>query len=874
MQDKKVPDLWQIPLTSIPEKEKGNNTSQTMARRPTHETLKGIMDETAHKLTSARSVNQVLPDMAWVRRILLIHTISPKTLSKIEFRLQVKDTFESKYDPELTKKIVNHLNRHLDVDENLVEWLGTSYVDEGAHAQLYLPPSVMDQIMAGENFIGMESLDNEIVNAMYAIQGDIKEQDEGKLARFGLEEITDNPNTMRRMEIRNIENRVAKANRDPLAKLAGIESFNDAIPLNRIPKLTKELRDVRNPIVYRIPMDVILPVHYPNDPSRHMGYYIALDELGEIVSYTKEDNYMESMSERIANALKDTKDPMFGAISGLTEDTTHKMTAESIMAFWQEEMQGILDDALDKAQTRNYVEVPEGEDFYRMLFTRFMRQKKTRLLYVPEEYVDYMAFKHNELGIGVGLKEEYGLLSAMRANLLMASVRNGIENSINHTDLEIQLDQDDKKGFETVQDYVDIYKRIHTGAIRWDTTNPTDIAESQQRGAIHVNVEGNEHFPSTKATVNDRQRSMATLDTELWDMLRSMVYTGWEVPAEVVDSALQGNFATGTVNSNLLLAQAGMERQTKYRKLLTRRFKKYTLLSSELYGIIEEDAKKHNYDVEDLLDSLDVVMPQADISNIQQHADEYRTMSDFVDELVKIYVGEDTIRDLFKGEYLDTAVRAVQEHVAAWTKREWCRRNNIFPEMDVYLDETATKSMTDDMVKHNDVVLGIVEKILSEVMNKEFHADEKLREDEEKRQAEADAAAEADDFEGGDDLDTVGDAGDDLGTGGGDTGGGDDIDIDDTTEGATDETGGDDLDDVTAGGDDDDVGGEAAGDDDDLEDLDTGGDGLPDEIDTDDDNDGVPDDTDDDDDNDGTKDDDDDDDLEDLDGDAETDIVE
>lgn len=763
MKETKSIDLWQIPLTSIVEEPKGDNVQTGATRQPTHETLKGIMDETAHKLASSRSVNQVLPDMAWVRRILLIHTVSPKTLSKIEFRLGVKDTFESKYDPELLKAIVNHLNRHLDVDENIVEWLGTSYVDEGAHVQLYLPPSVIDQLIAGEEFVGLESFTPEIRNAAFAPLGDVYVPDATRLEKFGLAELTDNPNTMRRKAIGDIQTATARSHRDPLSRAVGVEGFNDAIPLNRIPKLTKALRDLRNPVVYNVPMDVVLPVHYPNDPSRHIGYYIALDQLGEIVSYIKENNYMESLSERIASALKDSKDPMYAAVNGLTEDTTHKQSAEAIMAFWKEEMQGILNDALDKAQTRNYVEVPHGDEFYRMLLTRFMRSKKTRLLYVPAEYVDYMTFNHNELGIGVGLKEEYGLLSAMRANLLMAAVRNGVENSINHRDLDITLDKDDKKGYETVQDIVDIHKGIHTGSVRWDTVNPTDITEAQQRAAIHVNVEGNEHFPSTKTNISDRTRSMAGLDNELWDMLRSMQYTGWEVPSEVVDSVLQGNFATGTVNSNLLLAQAGMERQAKYRKLLVTRIKRYALLSPELYSMIEEDATKHKYDVEDLLDQLDVVMPQADISNIQQHADEYRTMSDFVDELVKIYVGEDTIRDLFKGEYMDTAIRAVQEHVAAWSKREWCRRNNVMPEMDVYLDDIAVKSMTDDMVKHNETVMEIVEKILDDLMDKEFRADEKLRDKEDARQSEG--GAPEDDLGGGnpDDLGGEGAPDDDLG---------------------------------------------------------------------------------------------------------------
>jgi hypothetical protein len=449
-----------------------------------------------------------------------------------------------------------------------------------------------------------------------------------------------------------------------------------------------------------------------------VGYYILLDVNGTPLSTIKADDNLGKLKEQLNKAAAGT------ALGGLIESTgfTIGQFTKSVNAdpktFINKYIE-LVDEELE-SQLKNGVYGPEvkvskpTEVYYTML-SRVLESKQTRLLYIPKELVGYFAFYYDDNGVGKSLLEDTKVFGSLRAILMFAEVMAGVKGAVGRTRLDITLDGDDPDPNATVEAIIQHFSGMQTEALPLGRLAAGDIVRALQKAGIEVNIDGGEAFPGTKTEVTDSTREYHSPDSELSDKLRRMQYSGFGIPPEIVDSAMEGELATVVVSRNQLYAKQVMEYASSFEKMASSFIRTYIRCSGELLGIIRDAVGEEK--TLRFIESIELKLPSPDLAGVRSQAEAFTEYSEAVDKVVESYVTSDMLSDWLNGEVDSAMLSSLRISIANLMKREWLTQQNIFPEIATKL---ASGEVSDRIIEYNATTLKSLEKILTKLAKAEL----------------------------------------------------------------------------------------------------------------------------------------------------------
>lgn len=682
-------DGFLVPIDSIIA-ERRTAQNQQAAQSTSKEQIRAVLEETTNQLNNVSGILELHPDLKLCMEIRTAMILSPKDMVTPKLRLALdQDVFPvDEKTTELLSDITAHFRTKTRLEKDMAKFIDEALFLYGSHVWLMLPPNTLDMAIQGKE-VGMESITEFTPHCKN--HGLISPTDEtlSEFKKLGVDGVIDNLNILRQPAIEE----VLRHHRDAEVSM---ESYGNA-PFFRNKKrellrLSSDVgkdNDGGDPIIFEIPPDCILPIHDPSDPSRHVAYMIQVDEHGSITSEMEESNYFEKLQKRLLAASKSDSSEDYAMLKNMGfEGKVKEEDPAGLLRLYRREMERNIEQAVRTTGADGHFRLKDHEPFYRMMFSRALESRNTRLLYVPNYMVDYMAFDYNSMGHGVSLLEKTQLYSSLRAVVMFSDLIRQMSNSIPQRDLNITLDAKDRDGPRTVRNLVHEYGRIIDRSIPLGTFSPSSMIDELRRSGIRVNVDGGERYPNTKLEVEDRQRQIARVDDELAEQLKRAQYAGLSVPPEVIDQSLQGEFAINTVTSNQLFAKRSMVDQDRYIELMRERMRKYIYLSNTLYGMISNTVGEDK--VDDFIDALYPALPRADEVRIEQQIDSFNRYADFIDTVMEVHISDTMLRGLITTDLSGDALEEIRAIFAAHFKREYLISENILPELQrLYVTEDA-----------------------------------------------------------------------------------------------------------------------------------------------------------------------------------------
>jgi len=485
-----------------------------------------------------------------------------------------------------------------------------------------------------------------------------------------------------------------------------------------MPISDRDRPSIGHPLVMKVPSEAMIPVHVPSNPQQHVGYFILIDINGNFLTRATQTDYYTDLTtnlnanqEMISQLLATTKRAEYG------RDTNREIDQDEIMRVYSELVEKDLLSRLRNGIYGENVEIARPMEVYQVMLSRALAKMHTQLLYIPAEFVTYVAFDYNKYGVGQSLLQKNKLLGGMRSMLLFANSMAAIKNSIQRVVLNIQLDQDDPNPANTVEFMLHEYAKTRQASYPLGASNPLDIVSFLQNAGVEVAVSGNTRYPETKLSIEDKTSQHAKPDSDFEESLRKRFIQGCGLTPEMVDAASGAEFATTVVRNHLIMAKRVKDYQLVLMGFAKEFVQKYTINSSilleKLIDVInanqnripkeyhhepkdgagksvKDDASPAQRYLTEFLKTLDLSLPSPNVAEQSTQFEAYQKFCDFLEKALDAYLDPDAVDQTVFGDYA-SVMPSIRKSIEMFFKRQYLRQQGILPELDdiVLMDENA-----------------------------------------------------------------------------------------------------------------------------------------------------------------------------------------
>jgi hypothetical protein len=730
---------------------------------------RNVVNRTMQTVIDSENIVQLLPEMELAIQVLISQILSPKDLITVSLIYESKSDVLGEVSAILNKKIADHMELDYKIIGKLKGFLRETLFLSGSKPLAVIPRSRIDSIINS----GTRNVSAEAFNDVYHANGTVRNigviGNSGKTVgnasfrELAMENfascvnpafdpvvghpsfqilVTDNPDILKVGELmeRMRGDRMAEAY--GTANSLSTESLDiDTSGLYR-PKLYRQatILDMTDrahqksydadgePLIFDFPSESVFPVYPPSDPTKHLGYYVALDPNGQFVKRASVHDFYRQfgrgqqgtgqtsqMLERMRMTLSD-----FGNAGADDEAMFHifsKVVEEDLAQRFKNGINAGADAKLGYS-----------EEVRRIMFARACMQMQTQLLFIPTTYMTYFAFDYNENGVGKSLTENTKLLASYRAIAGMANVFAMIKNSINYRKMNIALDPRDPDPDRTIEFAVHELARQTSGEFPIGEQNPAHISSYLQNAGLTVAVTGHPRIPSTTIEIESNPASNVQVNTELEELLENRHNAALGVPTEAINSAADVNYVAQILQSNLLSAKRAITYQETFCPQLTDHVRKYAIAHGGLMNELEEVVRKNrkvlvsmgvtdkNTDRQIImhhLNNMDIVLPRPDFNQLSTQLEEFKVYSESVDAILATTVNA----ELF-GSDPDTQLSTIGNQVEtlknifkSYLERKWLKDRGVMPEVfELFADlKNEDNLLQSFLVDHRNLANGIRE---------------------------------------------------------------------------------------------------------------------------------------------------------------------
>lgn len=653
-----------------------------------------VMDAMAQTTDDNEKIFDMVPDVSQAAEIVIASVISPNELKNapLTFRLNSEKlgVDEEKID-QITTLLSDHFNKTLNLRYRLPEWLMDSLYRQGSKILVTLPQSVIDTLYGEETMadVSMETLDSATDRALKScatfdvaalFSGEDLDPEIDQEMALSLESLEDTlENTLEGEALQKFHRRNGSVKTDGIvpAIIGSLEVVDRPDELKR-KKLKADNRKARNrkvikavgntpivavpmvekathgrPLLMEIPHESCIPLYVPGNPKEHMGYFVAIDHEG----WPVEKKVMESRTSLNASLIDSSRQSPFDSLFrayGLKELRTalgSGANRNAVARMYRTVMEAYI---RTKLRGKGFGELAPGvmNGLQTYMFSKFLEGHKVRLLYLPKDYVTYMAFDYNADGTGKGKLEKIKFFLSLRVTLLIAQMMSGINNATDHKNINVQF------GAETanaIGDPVSILRQIGAEYIKKNTVrfslDPDHIMESMARRSIHVKATGMPGLQDFSVDTETGGRQHAEPPTDLMEDVRAQTIMGLDVPPATLNALGENEYSRSVASASLIFARKIEALQDKVLHHLTEFSQTYaafdSVLRERIMTILEtrtgEDGKEDGsaeettFKYEDIVSAIELLLPKPNVAPNNSLFENFRAFFDGIVQAVESF---------------------------------------------------------------------------------------------------------------------------------------------------------------------------------------------------------------------------------------------
>jgi hypothetical protein len=722
-----------------------------------------------------KKIVELLPDLKRCLSILVPAIISPGDMLTTNISYSgPENLISSELSAMLLQIIEDYFNETYDIKDKLTNILTDIIAYKGSHVIMTLPETAIDAVINGnsvstESFaiknlfsngyikpvgnlgegykkspenktnVSTESLFFEKINTASSSPG-VHLTVDGFLEHDKYVTVVDNPdvfklpNLRKNMALDKVD--IIKSNGYKSLVNLGVESFNskemstgsklrqvDRAIFNRVRNNSlKEIVAIPNshtfkrksvgaPLIITCPSESVLPVHMPGDFTKHIGYFVLIDNNGNILDLSTNQAHCTNMENNL-RANQGVGSDIIKKIDANMHASANKMgnSVDYVSQIYSEMVERDLIERVSNGTGISNLSVATNNDFYRIMLARFYANQFTQLAYVPAEYITYMAFDYDENGIGKSLLDGISVINTLRVVLMFNDIMASVKNSIGRTKAKVHIDESDPNPMKTAEILMDEIVKSRAINLPMSVTDPADIITFIQRAGYEWEFEGNPKLPTTSIDFENKSSTIVKSDEALSDNLRKMTALAFGIPPEMVDNSFNSEFAVTSIMNNTLFIKQAMTYQNMFVSMLklhhTQVIRADDGLLSKLRAAIAanktaikvkltdlaptlnqeqlteevEEALLIMATLNDFISNLKLELPQPPSVTLEKQLEELKAYSDSLDTGIAAYLSGDFMTDDTSGE-VSGQIATYAAMIKAHMLRKFMVNKNILPEL-------------------------------------------------------------------------------------------------------------------------------------------------------------------------------------------------
>lgn len=470
-------------------------------------------------------------------------------------------------------------------------------------------------------------------------------------------------------------------------------------------------RSVGRPLVSSLPPESVMVIHAPGDPRKHLGYIVVHDETGHPLSM----HGAQAVIGR-ASMIFDTTGSSGGSSNNMISSMVMSKAARNMSAGKQvttfQELAQIYEKIVEEdVVTRmkngaypNGAELADANDLYTLMLARTLCSMRTRLVFVPREYITYFAFDYHHNGMGRSLLDTNKMLISARAGLMLSRMNAELRNSINVTEVLMKIDADDQDPEKRIEQALDIISGTRQPQYPLQTLSVNDIQDYLHRAGFVLKFAEHPGLPDTGFEFSKQSLENKVPSQEFYDSLGRQLYLGMGLPPELMDNTWDPEFATSLISRNIMFSQTILELQKIASGLMCDDVRRLVLADATILNGVTElvkeswgkiganipvdekemfanNPKKYARDmISRMVNSIYVGLPSPDITTLSNQMEAVKQYSEALDVVLPNYVSEQLIAQDMGAEIVGK-VSVMLPVIKAALMRDFLADNAVLPEL-------------------------------------------------------------------------------------------------------------------------------------------------------------------------------------------------
>lgn len=672
---------------------------------------------------------KLFPELKTALLTLVSLTLSPRNSTNSEVTyIQKKKVLPSTVSLTLMRQVTDHLEDVWDVRNSMYDILVDCAMGPGAVCKVIVPENTLDHIINGKCEYSQENMSplidgsNTIIplnllgglearkehGVFEALETPMHQTKPSELEEIMCMEVVDNYNMLKLPQVKEKVRKNARKKIIDSRHIYGLNPRKQEEEITYIRSYSENEREaIGAPMVLDIDPASLILVTSPIDVSKRLGAFVMVSEDGLPVTVAKreqDDKAEKKLMEQINKGLVGHEITQVDASKWTNGNKDEQSSnANTNIGLYMETGLKILTAKLTNGLYGSGVNIAEDEQFFQILFTRALADKKTRLVFVPNELLAYFYLDLSDLGMGKNLLEDYNDLNSLRAALLYAEVDSAITANIQHTEVMLDIDEDDPDPRGTKDIAMVEIARARQKRYPKNMSKHGDLVKWLQDVSLSVKTSEVPGLPTTNLTYETIDSTRTTAEfSEVNERLRDQVVTGILGDPSLLDSEGNVMFASVEEDKRMLTAKKIRVLQVKvqqqwsdYIRTLTyndgnqRKDLKITI-KKELKSIRkvmnykkgkfgnEEQELEHIFSI--FVENLAVELPNPVLSDFTGMMDELETYIQGLDTVMPYWISDEIYDEKFDGEAAELA-DVVAESWTALFVRDWMAEHGFMTEL-------------------------------------------------------------------------------------------------------------------------------------------------------------------------------------------------
>ena len=631
---------------------------------------------TFEKIKNNNDIVSMFPDVELCIQILVSSIISPNDMTSSKLLYKAPDLrLPSELKSSIVKLIETHIDKNYDLNSKLATILREALFTKGAYIEAIIPEASLDDIIAQHNYKGNVSLEhflNDKLQPTYKFLSSTDTNNKLSVSNEGIDyvnynlntnliktgsvkeeltitqedlhiSITDNPKVL------NMHQALLKATKSMTeTKLYGHslstenetldKFFRDPGFYNQLDYIEVNVRDdasresIGRPLIIKLPTESVIPVHVVNDPSKHLGYFVLVDNNGcPILGNPEEVNQPTDAVNNVNISANQNLGMISKAATALYGMTSSDIKLDNLQEVYNKLVENLIKKKLNNGAYGELVTIKENADVFNVMFTRALKNQQTKVLFLPSELVAYYAFDYRDNGTGKSLMEKASILYSIRSILLFSRLMSSIKNSTTVTEVQATLDEHDPDPERTKEQIISEVLKTRANMLPLGVTRPDDLVEWTHKLGLRFKFE-HPGMPNLNISTSDINSSKVVPDDELERLIKESIIMSYGLTPEIVESGYASDFATTVVAKNLLTAKRVTRTQEQFNPLTTEHVRKICRNDIELINSIKDLINSNKQEINKFIKKLKKAKDEEGFNKIKQ--------SEIVDYITNIFINE------------------------------------------------------------------------------------------------------------------------------------------------------------------------------------------------------------------------------------------